>query len=86
MTKTDVNDNMTGASLYAELRRRGEVIVTPENLEFITPARRAARRDGLVVRQHRQRKRPDLPGSQHDRPYIVSLTTDGHTIVTPDAP
>ena len=76
----------SAADLYADLRRRGTVVLTAEQQGRIAGLRSRAKADGLTVVASRFEMTRCMDRSQaRRRPYYVSLTSDGIHIVTPDA-
>lgn len=78
---------VTGADLYARLRRVGETYLPADRSSLIAAARRLAKADGLRVHQSRPRNTSTMSPSQaRHRPITVCLTDQmGTAIVRPDA-
>lgn len=81
-----MDNEISPADLYADLRRRGTLVLTVEQQGVIAGLRRRAKADGLIVVASRFERTRGMDTSQaRRRPYSVSLTSDGMHIVTPDA-
>ena len=77
---------MTGAELYADLRRRGQVFVSVDDKGAIAGARRLAKVDGFAVSQGRFIARSMTANQRRNAPYSVTLTAMGSDlVVAPDA-
>lgn len=81
-----MNTEPSPADLYADLRRRGTIVLTADQQGLIAGLRRRAKADGLTVVASRYERTRGMDTSQaRRRPYSVSLTADGMHIITPDA-
>jgi hypothetical protein len=79
----------SGKDLYAELRLKGRVLLSYDNVGGIATAKRLAKADGFVVTTSRgSRGTGDFrmtDDQARTRPTEVALTQDGMHIVAPDA-
>lgn len=70
--------------VYADLRRRGQVYLSPEGDALVAALRRRAKADGLRVVSGRESARHMTREQARNRPYVVALTSNGVDIVAPD--
>lgn len=76
---------MNADAAYADLRRRGQVIVPAAQAALVGALRRRAKADGLRVVAGRENARHLSREQARNRAYQVALTVNGVDIVAPDA-